>query len=247
MKKKVIGLTIAGVVAVSGVVSAASMWGTYKGNDIIRLTINGKPAYIDDVPAINYNNRTMIPVSMLLQAGVNYTWDNKNKTVDIKGYSYKDFDNKVDRGEILAYFQEAHMFEEVEDVAQKIDDLFWTYSNTVNLIHDNKSADMNKLYNELVATINAYNSVLNKANNEILSIKSYDPTVDTKVNALLNTMYTELEYYNAAYDGLENYSKAKNTADWDAYYSNITKAISTSAVFGANKLANETYNVGISK
>lgn len=86
MKKKVIALTIAGVVALSGVVSAASIWGTYKGNPIVRLTVDGRPILVNknEVPAISYQNRTMIPINLLKNAGVNYTWDQKTKTVDIK-------------------------------------------------------------------------------------------------------------------------------------------------------------------
>ncbi|WP_373293850.1 hypothetical protein [Paenibacillus albidus] len=35
------------------------------------------------MPAISYNGRTMIPISMLSQVGVGYAWDQKKKTVDI--------------------------------------------------------------------------------------------------------------------------------------------------------------------
>lgn len=69
---------------VGGVVSAASLWGTYKGNDIVRLTSDGVALKSTDVPAINYEGRTMIPINMLGQIGLQYTWDNKNKTVDIQ-------------------------------------------------------------------------------------------------------------------------------------------------------------------
>ncbi|NBC73458.1 hypothetical protein [Paenibacillus sacheonensis] len=85
MKKKVISLTIAGVVALSGVVSAASMWGTYKGNDIIKITVDGRPLLVKtgDVPGMSFNGRTMIPINLLKYAGVTYTWNQSTKTVDI--------------------------------------------------------------------------------------------------------------------------------------------------------------------
>ncbi|MBM7564309.1 hypothetical protein JOC55_001250 [Paenibacillus sacheonensis] len=85
LKKKVISLTIAGVVALSGVVSAASMWGTYKGNDIIKITVDGRPLLVKtgDVPGMSFNGRTMIPINLLKYAGVTYTWNQSTKTVDI--------------------------------------------------------------------------------------------------------------------------------------------------------------------
>lgn len=83
MKTKIIVVTLALLMLTAGIVSAASIWGTYKGNDVIRLTMNGKAVNVSDVPVISYNNRTMIPIYLLQQAGVKYTWDQKNKTVDI--------------------------------------------------------------------------------------------------------------------------------------------------------------------
>lgn len=61
------------------------MCGTYKGNDVVRITSIGVTLKTTDVPAISYNGRTMIPISMLSQVGLGYTWDQKNKTVDVVG------------------------------------------------------------------------------------------------------------------------------------------------------------------
>lgn len=85
MKKKIIGIAVVASILMTGVVSAASMWGTYKGNEIIRITSNGTTLKTTDVPAISYNSRTMIPINMLSDIGLRYTWDQKNKTVDVSG------------------------------------------------------------------------------------------------------------------------------------------------------------------
>lgn len=82
LKKKVLVLSIALMLAVTGVVSAASLWGKYKGYDIIKITVDGK-AIKADVPAFVFDNRTMVPVYLLKQAGINYTFDAKKQTVDI--------------------------------------------------------------------------------------------------------------------------------------------------------------------
>lgn len=84
MKKKVVILTLLFLLAVGSVVSAASVWGAYKGNNIIKLTVDGDPVIVHDVPAINYQGRTMLPIYLLQQAGINYTWDTETQTVNIK-------------------------------------------------------------------------------------------------------------------------------------------------------------------
>ncbi len=66
----------------AGVVSASSMWGTYKGNQIIKVKdMNGNELVVQDVPAISYQGRTMVPISMLKQLGVQVEWVGKTQTV----------------------------------------------------------------------------------------------------------------------------------------------------------------------
>ncbi len=86
MKKKILITALMGSVLFGGIVGAAgsSIWGTYKGNEIVRLTVDGVPVKVSDVPAINYEGRTMIPIYLLQQAGIEYEWDQKNKTVNVK-------------------------------------------------------------------------------------------------------------------------------------------------------------------
>lgn len=85
MKKKVIALGIVASMLFGGAVSAAttSLWGKYKGNDIVRVQYNGTTVSYKDVPAISYNGRVMIPVTMLSSVGVSYTWDQVNKTIKL--------------------------------------------------------------------------------------------------------------------------------------------------------------------
>jgi len=82
MKKKILLLFLVSMLF-AGVASAAGLWGTYKGNNIIKITSNGKAVAASDVPAISYNNRTMIPIYMLKELGLNFTWDEKKQTVNV--------------------------------------------------------------------------------------------------------------------------------------------------------------------
>lgn len=84
MKKKIVLLTLIGLLAVGGVVSAASLWGTYKGFPKVRLTLGGQAIATQGTPAINLQGSTMLPLSALKSAGVSYTYDPKKQTVDLK-------------------------------------------------------------------------------------------------------------------------------------------------------------------
>lgn len=89
MNKKVVTILASSFLFCS-VVSAASVWGTYKGNSIVKITNNGKPIKISDVPAISYNGNTMIPLYLLKQFGLNYHVDTKKQTVNINSSSSKE-------------------------------------------------------------------------------------------------------------------------------------------------------------
>jgi hypothetical protein len=82
VKKKVLLIVVTSFMLMS-VVSAASLWGKYEGNQIIRITVNGSDVTVNDVPAIGYQGRTMIPLYLLKEAGLNYTWDQASQTVNI--------------------------------------------------------------------------------------------------------------------------------------------------------------------
>ncbi|MEK3674657.1 stalk domain-containing protein [Paenibacillus sp. FSL R10-2771] len=83
MKNKVFIVSILLSLLFTGIVNAASIWGSYKGNDIIKIMYNGKTLSTNDVPAVSLNGRTMIPISMLSQVGIQYTWNQTTKTVTI--------------------------------------------------------------------------------------------------------------------------------------------------------------------
>ncbi|GIO13579.1 hypothetical protein J19TS2_31340 [Cohnella xylanilytica] len=104
MKKKVALIVVASMLF-GGAVSAASLWGTYKGNQIIRLTLNGSPVSVSDVPAVSLNGRTMIPIYLLKQAGVSYSWDQSKQTVDIKSGSSSSGSNNTSIDQIAAAFK----------------------------------------------------------------------------------------------------------------------------------------------
>lgn len=85
MKKKIFVSILSMSLLFGGVVSAAGLWGSFKGNPVIRVNYNGVTLKTPDVPAISYNSRTMIPINMLGQLGLSYNWDQNNQTVNVFG------------------------------------------------------------------------------------------------------------------------------------------------------------------
>jgi hypothetical protein len=66
-----------------GVVNASSKNGDYKGNPIVKLYNEGYEIKSDDVPALIYNGRTVVPISLLKKIGAEVTWDQSDYSVNI--------------------------------------------------------------------------------------------------------------------------------------------------------------------
>ncbi|MGE6227736.1 copper amine oxidase N-terminal domain-containing protein [Paenibacillus chitinolyticus] len=83
MKKKIIML-VAAFSVFAGVVSASSINGVYKGNAIVKVTVNGKEVS-SDVPGINLDGTTMLPVRAVSEAlGAEVKWDQNTYTAEIE-------------------------------------------------------------------------------------------------------------------------------------------------------------------
>ena len=83
MKRKVLLLAIALMLVATGVVSAAANWGKFEGYNIVKLVINGKEVVPKDTPPVILKGRTMVPLSMLEQAGLSAKWDSDTYTVNV--------------------------------------------------------------------------------------------------------------------------------------------------------------------
>ncbi|MCI3926233.1 copper amine oxidase N-terminal domain-containing protein [Paenibacillus sp. TRM 82003] len=82
IKTKVTTL-IAASLLFAGVAGAASLHGAFEGNPIVAVQSEGVALTVEDVPAINYKGRTMVPIYMLRQLGAEVKWDGANETVDV--------------------------------------------------------------------------------------------------------------------------------------------------------------------
>lgn len=80
--KKIIMLTVL-MMFVTTAVSASSLNGDYKGNPIVKLKSNGILIDSGDVPAMIYDDKTVVPIAALRNLGANVIWDANTYSVDV--------------------------------------------------------------------------------------------------------------------------------------------------------------------
>lgn len=217
MKKKILFIAMCCLLLFSGVVSAASLWGTYKGNQIIRLTINGSQIKVSDVPAISFNGRTMIPIYLLNQAGINYTWDAKNQTVDIVSV------NNFSSGNQTAIKQHINTADDFQSLSN-LGDIISSLSNGYSLAYDgiklsnNPQAhfdEINKQLNEVIDLYNQYNNTLGS---------------NPKYSSILNSYREALENFKVVDTSLYNFYLYKKQSDFDNYLNYKDSAFQKSVI-----------------
>lgn len=238
LKKKVIGLAVVASLMLTGVVSAASMWGSYKGNDIIRITSNGSPVKTSDVPAISYNGRTMVPINMLAQLGIGYNWDQKNKTLDVIVNNTAIEPSELNSSDILiikGFIKTANFFNKLESLGDMITDLSNTYSLAFQEMNsDNINTYFKTANTHLDGVIDSYNSIIGDS-------KNYS---DNTIQGILNDYYAAIDYYKNVDTYLNKYFYSKLDSDFDNYLDNSKNGFNIS--FNAKKRALSGYNKYIS-
>lgn len=247
MKKKIITLTVATVMLLGGVVSAASMWGTYKGQDIVRLTVDGVPVQVKDAPAINFDNRTMVPIYLLDQAGVQFSWDNSTKTVDVKKpapviqgkYSDQDVSG------LKYYYGLAAHFNNMISLGDEMYETFTALSYAFRSVTDKYSSETNaRMAKERITKLKNMASRAIAANNQKISETSragWDVTEFREISTGYEKALSLLDQAEQAYSRFVitmSESDANKYLDLsDLLYEAITKPYDLSA-----KNANDYFN-----
>lgn len=224
----------------TGVVSAASVWGSYKGNDIIRITSNGVALKTSDVPAISYNGRTMIPISMLGQIGIGYNWDQANKTVDVSNNSSNNLGIiESDESTIKDFIKNADFFNKLRSLGDSLTLVSSAYSLAYDEMYAKKvNSYLTTANKQLNGTIDSYNSILNES-------KNYS---DSSISLILNDYYTAIDNYKNMDSSLSKYFYSNSQSDFDNYLNgskygfNSTFSGKQKAINGYNKYINLALN-----
>lgn len=125
MKKKVIILSTALMISLTGVVSAASMWGAYKGNEVIQVKVGGAVIKPSGSPAFNYNGSVMIPLYQLKSFGVEYNYDAASKTVNVR---------KIDSESLTTKITQLKQYIMLRDKYQAINEFCKQYLSNITFI-----------------------------------------------------------------------------------------------------------------
>lgn len=84
MKRKLLLLSLVLVLAFSGIVYASGVNVSYKGHDVVKVTIDGKEVAPDGVPGYLDSGNTMVPLGMLRKMGVTVEWNKDTLTANVK-------------------------------------------------------------------------------------------------------------------------------------------------------------------
>jgi hypothetical protein len=221
MKKKVLLATVALFVLIAGVVSAASIWGSYKGYDIIRLTVDGKTIKATDAPAISFNNRTMVPIYMLSEAGINFSWDGETKTVNIKSPMDGDAQRIRSLARIANYYDTAdELGGSIAGLSSLFEVVYGRYVNGTDLQYDIDDA-----FDGFNNQVNRYNDRLQL--DDMAALEGKKIGIDTSdLTSFLNDYYTALEYFRASLDALEEISVyGNNQTRYTKYFDNASAGL----------------------
>lgn len=242
MKKKVLGLAIVGLLAMGTIVSAASMWGTYKGRDIIRLTVNGVPVKVSDAPAVSMDGRTMIPIYLLQQAGVQYTWDQKNKTVDISSAAGTS-DGKLDYVQQLAKTSDFYIG--LENIGNMLTDFSGYLSLVVDGIDSgNEAGRIETAYDRLNTMIEMYNSYIPRRDSLEQESSVYNISFSDSYT-VFDYYYDSIESYKKALIGVENFYANQTVANHNQFLDNSAKGYDFA--FEGKSLAFDNYDLNMDR
>lgn len=243
VKKKILLIVLASFM-VMGVVSAANIWGTYKGKQIIRLTVDGVPVKVSDAPAVIMDNRTMVPIYLLKEAGISYSWNQENQTVDIKSKS-KGTGSSSDISNIKLLIRASEYFSSLESLGDMIKGL----NDHLSLVSEGDRIGMDYPldYKKLNDIINAYNSYVDEIDG---LIKDYSIVgIDlSPANNILNLYFEALDYYKLSYEGMESYLLNRTDANFDKYLDNAGQGFDATyegiikSMDEKNKLINRALN-----
>lgn len=252
MKK--IGLVILMIVLLATVANAASINGEFEGNPIIKMKSNGKTLVVEDVPAILYKGRTMIPIGMLRDLGVGVTWDQKTASVDVIIPTTPIYNKQY-----IAYSKKyKSLINDIEFIHKYTYTMEFFYETNLN--RKLSKSEEETLLKELDGILGRYNESL--ADNQKV-INDISPLKIDSVYEIQNIMYEATEQYKRAYEKLLGWKysfdtmienadpltkqAAKNVSDkylseFDSYASQAVDKIDKSL-----NLANKKFDISINE
>lgn len=208
MKKVVIMLIL--FLFFAGVVSASSINGDYNGKPIVIMKSDGKELYVMDAPAVIMDNRTMIPIYMLRQIGLEVEWNPDEFSVNLSIPKQV----SIDTDELKTYLLALDYYAELRNLFNISTSLQFTYQLTYFYIVDNVYTvkdSLERVLDTLNMVIDSYNNIHQEEITLKSSLQHYGVN-DIYISASLNHFYNAIDYYKLAYDNLNEFSNGDTTA-----------------------------------
>lgn len=232
------------LLSLATVVSAAAMWGQYKGYDIIRITVDGKTVKPTDAPAIKFNGRTMVPIYMLQQAGVKYKWDDETKTVAVQSNATGSSDDDIKNLKELSHAMDFYKL--LEDLGETISSMTESYSIAFSgLYHANDRSALDNAYDYLGNTIDIYNGRLEDYKELDALLRKSNYININSANDVLNKYYDAIDSLKLSLEGLESFAGNKSDANFNKYLDNSKDAFNLS--MQGRELSHKNYESYVTK
>jgi hypothetical protein len=155
-----------------GLAGAASVNGEYEGNPIVNVTSNGQSLKTDDVPAVIYNGRTVVPIAMLRQLGANVTWNAASYSVNVSlPFSSAPTTVQQDAGK-----QEQELLLKTYQWLKDTDTAIWMFTQQLQLYYDvldNPAGYSQQLDEDYRLLLNRYQESLQMALKVSEQVKQY--------------------------------------------------------------------------
>jgi hypothetical protein len=212
MKKFVLVIVFFGILI--GPVQASSINGDFNGNPIVKVKSNGNVLPTEDIPAIIYEGRTLVPIYMLRNLGANVQWNQSDYSVNVS-IPVKDdnptHDEKKDN-QIKDYAKTADLYKKLQDTSAKTKE----YGNTLSLSFHAKNnggtspITDSQLQNKFYEIKSLADESIKTIENSMLTINGIDMSDLKKAMQLIKN---SIEYYDLAKNYFITWEQQPNNSD----------------------------------
>ncbi|MCI3919042.1 copper amine oxidase N-terminal domain-containing protein [Paenibacillus sp. TRM 82003] len=171
-------------------VGYASMNGTFEGNSIVKVFSEGEELSVHDTPAINYNGRTMVPIYMLREAGLNVQWNASTESVEISN-------------PVVLYSTAAAHYKNLSDISQSLSAL--SFADLALVTFSGANGETAVLINHTESLLEDAKTKLEREKKASLEFFHRNDDLQPRADAqeIVTKLEDSMEYFEAALDVLK--------------------------------------------
>jgi hypothetical protein len=187
----------------SSIVNASGIHGDFEGNAIVTLKSNGQDLKVEDVPAINYKDRTLVPIYLLKQLGATVSWNPDTYSVNVNLPSNVKKTDPIEKERIL--IKETYQWLSDTDYAM------WMFSVKLQ-----QYKNMDNPENYLTVIDTDYQSLLNLHTNSLDFAQKTNKIVSsaTNINDIIISESKTIEQINQTKNILKAWINTSNKSDF---------------------------------